>query len=353
MGHGVAPLLYRSLQEVNERACVPERAFDRLEKHYYATAARNLKLFQKLKGILEAFQGVGVEVLVLKGPVLASLIYPGMALRPIGDLDLLIHPEDFQKARQALAGLGYILNPSVPSLKGSELVEYAHYFSQIRFLSKSGPLIETHFCLVNIGVPREDTERIWRRGLEFEGPGFKARMPSFEDILIHLCLHAAQHNFYRLLLFCDIAGLLHKYGALLDWVYVMEAVQTRRMQSLVYHSLIYSQQLFDVRVPEAVLSALKPGFFRRKTFEVVWGEGRILSLHKRKRPASLEAVFCYLAEMDGPASKLLYLYRVLCPRPRWLSAYFSRSVSGLTYMVYLFQYLFGTTFKAASQVKPP
>jgi len=349
--HGVAPLVCWSLKKAKDRILIPEDIFLRLEKTYYATGASNLKLLEKLKVILESFEEAGIRVLVLKGPVLAAITYPNMAVRPISDLDLLILPEDYPRVCKVLEALGYKLAPSIPVLEGSEVVEYAHYFSQVRFLGKDGTVVETHFCLLNMGVPREDTQVIWQRSVQFEGLGFKAQRPSLEDMLIHLCLHAIQHNFSKLLYFCDIASLLQSHGTKLDWTYLTNAARMRRMYPLVYYTLSICKELLDANVPAEVLSELKPRLLRRKGFETIWDINRVLALEKKKRPSAIEAVFCSLAEIDDFQTKLFYLWRVCFPRRKWLSAYFSRPVTSTGYIPDLSRYLMGNMFASKANGK--
>ena len=55
-----------------------------------------------------ALRAAGVEVVALKGAVLAFFHYPDPALRPMGDLDLLLKdPRDLARATDALGGAGW------------------------------------------------------------------------------------------------------------------------------------------------------------------------------------------------------------------------------------------------------
>lgn len=78
-----------SLQRVHERTC---RAAVRLE--------------QALVDLAERLDDAGVAVRVLKGPALAHLAYPDPSLRPFGDIDVLIPPEQLEAARDLLASAG-------------------------------------------------------------------------------------------------------------------------------------------------------------------------------------------------------------------------------------------------------
>ena len=69
---------------------------------------RRAELDRAAVAVLDSFEGAGVRSLLLKGPVLARLLYGSEeAHRDYFDIDLLVGPPDLAKAREALAGLGY------------------------------------------------------------------------------------------------------------------------------------------------------------------------------------------------------------------------------------------------------
>lgn len=71
-------------------------------------AARAVRLFETLAGTIYTLRASGVEVVALKGAALAFFHYPDPALRPMGDLDLLLRdPRDLARATAALLGAGW------------------------------------------------------------------------------------------------------------------------------------------------------------------------------------------------------------------------------------------------------
>lgn len=72
------------------------------------SGARARRLQETLESVVLALRAAGVEVVALKGAVLASFHYPDPALRPMGDLDLLLKdPRDLARATEALGGAGW------------------------------------------------------------------------------------------------------------------------------------------------------------------------------------------------------------------------------------------------------
>lgn len=104
LAQGLGPLLYARLrgQEV-----LPQSAMAELRQAYYESAGRSARINHALETILQALAASGVPAILLKGAALAQAIYGNPALRPMGDLDLLVRPADVDTALATLAGLGY------------------------------------------------------------------------------------------------------------------------------------------------------------------------------------------------------------------------------------------------------
>src|SRR5215212_5005351 len=105
--HGVAPLVYSALKKCNLLNRAPQNAIETLRLGYLRASVSNNLVFQELSNRVERFERENIPVIVLKGGALAVTIYDDAALRPMGDLDLLIPKESVARARQALIEEGY------------------------------------------------------------------------------------------------------------------------------------------------------------------------------------------------------------------------------------------------------
>ncbi len=142
---GVAPLVYAAWRTGDEKQetenCrppatfdIPSAAWEQLKASYYRTAAQNTLLFRELERILAEFERMQIPVILLKGAALAQTIYPDPALRPMSDLDLLVHPDDLTSASRAAQLAHYT----------QEKITYHAYL-------RGGPdyqvALEIHWCL--------------------------------------------------------------------------------------------------------------------------------------------------------------------------------------------------------------
>jgi Uncharacterised nucleotidyltransferase len=137
-----------------------------------------------------------IEVMPLKGPVLAESLYGDIALRPSDDLDLLVRREDFARAESIL--LQNRFNPT------DETDDYHRMFQ------RNNLIIELHFDLASPRGLRFDVNEIWNRSEPAEFRGRSIRVMSGSDRALYLCLHGLKHGFMRLVWISDVDRALRQ-----------------------------------------------------------------------------------------------------------------------------------------------
>lgn len=231
----------------------------RLERHATAVAARNLQLNTELERILHVLNCAGIPVMLLKGAALNLTLYPRPNLRPMSDLDLLVHPEDADRAVRALAEQG--------CRRGMNLVRdgfFPRYHYECELISGSivpvridlhaRPLRPLRYSrTVPIGAFWEDA-RIVRVG-QSEG-----LVPSLETMFIHLAAHAAFHGCSRALWLYDIKRLTDDAGHTMDWSLVLRKSGDWKLSLPVQRAIECTTGLYGPFCPQSILDHLdKPG----------------------------------------------------------------------------------------------
>lgn len=74
---------------------------------YFGYLARSEKQMQAVRQIFRAFEENGIDYLPLKGTILKEL-YPQPEMRPMGDADILIRMEQYDRIAQVMGSLGYV-----------------------------------------------------------------------------------------------------------------------------------------------------------------------------------------------------------------------------------------------------
>lgn len=259
----ISPLLYYILKKTDtNHKIVSENFTKRLKDIYREFMAPNMLLHDELARVLKALQDAEVKVIVLKGAALAETVYGNIALRPMGDIDLLVSEEDLDRAKEVLLKLGF-RKIEYHSLR-DPLEEHPFH---LRFINenKPGAILELHW-----GVARKpfDVEIIGllQRAVAVRSNGIDTYVMCPDDLLPYLCWHTANHQFPRLLWLCDIAQVIKVYGQSINWDSVIERSEKWKIRRAVYYSLYLAKSVLGAQVPERVLSSLRPSRFGTKMF---------------------------------------------------------------------------------------
>src|SRR6266478_5826193 len=121
--HGVLSLVARNLIDnyrVKKGRGLPPEVERSLRSAYEANLRRSLWFTAELARIMQRFERRQLRAVPYKGPVLAQSLYRDLGLRSFSDLDFLISPADLDRAKQALAEIGYRpsgeVNPAIERL---------------------------------------------------------------------------------------------------------------------------------------------------------------------------------------------------------------------------------------------
>ncbi len=339
----IAPLAYAHLNSAS--GPVPEYVLTDLKRSCQQIKIKNALLLDELSRIIPALASKNIKIMVLKGMALIDMVYRDPALRQMRDIDVLIREKDFEEIRRQLLGLGYNTTAELPNMSGVELVEYSHFFDQIKFKKISGALIDSHFRLLNMGLPQKDESMIWDRAVATNIAGVNVLIPSPEDMLLHLCFHTSQHHYSKISHFCDIHEALNlSYDY--DWDYIASVAGSRRIYPSIYHSLLYTGRLLKVNISQDVLDKFKPSYIRRKLFVFTW-EKIIIRHRRRLNFGNLQGPVYYLLEMDGLKEKAAFIYKSFFPPLSWLACRFSLPKTKKLYIKY-FSTLLMKIFKTAN-----
>ena len=161
-------------------------------------AAKNLNLRQVQKGFVKLLDENEIPYVILKGEA-AAADYPDPTLRLLGDIDILVEPENLEKVGKLLEDKGFEADAEE---NGSHRVYRSH---SVR--------IEVHWKIP--GMPENEAisaylQNVIRDAVSVNGE-FKA--PKDEHQVLILLLHAKHHILYEgigLRHLCDLACLFNK-----------------------------------------------------------------------------------------------------------------------------------------------
>ncbi len=174
-------------------------------------------LRDQLYELLRRFRTAGIDPLIVKGWSVSRL-YPETGLRPHGDIDVCVRPEE-----QAVAGV--------------VLADAA---------GRCG-LVDLHAGVADLEDRRLD--EVYRRSRLVPLRDGEVRILSAEDQLRHLGLHFMRHGAWRPLWLCDVAVALESLPAGFDWDYCRSG--DRRLTEWMDCAAALAARLLDAQVPPA------------------------------------------------------------------------------------------------------
>ena len=204
--HALCPLIFHRLQKC-ESGLVPTKQLQRLKTYYQENLARDLVLLDELLSIARDLRARGVDCLPFKGPLLGRAAYDDPAFRQSVDLDILILPTNFAKARDCLEARGYKATNKVGLRQEQFLIRKQHNIQFAR--DNNSLLVELHWRIApDLFASGMGAEQLWDRlkTVKVQDVEFKA-LPT-EELLLTLCVHGARHLWERMSWVCDIAGVL-------------------------------------------------------------------------------------------------------------------------------------------------
>ena len=110
LSHDLGPLWHHCLQSAGLLETLPSESADALRAARMAAAAAYLRQRAALAQVDALFAAQGIAYLVMKGVFVRECVHPDPALRPAGDIDILISPQDRRRAASALMDSGYTVN---------------------------------------------------------------------------------------------------------------------------------------------------------------------------------------------------------------------------------------------------
>jgi hypothetical protein len=301
--HGVMPLITHNLVVNGFSSQVPQPCLDELKQTYHGTMYRNLILYSELAKILSTFNEHGVETICLKGAPLAESLYGNPYLRHVGDMDILVHPEDVAKGGALLADLGY--QQDVTQQNNNHPFHGKPFWKKANFLL----VVELHWHLDDGKLVSFSEPEIWRRAQPLQFEGVSTLVLSPEDNSLFLANHLFKHDSSLLRLLADIAELVKKHEESLDWDYIGSSAHAWQVAPAAYFALIRIKELTDAPVPDSMLEAVKPGICRRWLIDYLLSRETFISPIRDRRLRDWTAHAIRSLMMKGTREMRLVLSR--------------------------------------------
>ncbi|XMB27400.1 nucleotidyltransferase family protein [Paenibacillus sp. BR2-3] len=202
--HRVYPNIYPKIKAITEQ-WVPAEVIRRFHSFYCENTFRMLQLSGEMEYIGKELADSNINVLFLKGPVIAKDLYGDISLRTSCDLDLLIPLDDLFKAEALLMGLGYVKDDYIHTVLNDW--KWRHHHITFNHPQK-GIKVELHWRLNPAPSKEPIFKELWSRRRESSLVSYPIYYLGKEDLFLFLISHGARHGWSRLRWLLDIERLL-------------------------------------------------------------------------------------------------------------------------------------------------
>ncbi len=247
--HEVIQLLYQNLNNVCPEA-VPRGMLSALKFQFQINDIHNRFLSEELLKLLDLFKQHKIPVIPFKGPVLATSVYGNLSLRQFDDLDILVHKQDFFRAKELLISQQY--KSKLTAL--GEVFCFKNYL-QSPFAKNDEKLhLDLHWGIPPRRFHHNNRFKCLWDNLEpvsLAGQSILTFAPE-TALLVH-CMNAAKEPWKQSLKqICDVAEIIRAYPNL-NWKKVFSTAKHLDSQCLLLITVNLARQLLGVSLPEEVL----------------------------------------------------------------------------------------------------
>ncbi|MEP6563679.1 MAG: nucleotidyltransferase family protein [Mesorhizobium sp.] len=173
----------------------PPGLLEWLDSYRRRTVSMNSSCIMDSMAIGQVLRDKHIDFVFLKGPFQQHLLYGDHFMKPSGDVDILVSPTGFFKAREALGSIGYEVAGK------SRSVWWVRFLGEQHMVRGSGAkpsTVDLHYRLQQPGSPSpRDTDGFLRRKRSVAVAGASMPFISASDTLLLSCISVAKALFNR------------------------------------------------------------------------------------------------------------------------------------------------------------
>jgi hypothetical protein len=308
--HRLYPTAYLKLRQLKELQ-LPRYALQQLQADARSNTIHMLRLSAEMERVSGLLLNAGIRALVLKGPVLASDLYGDPALRPSGDLDILVPLDAVDRIGPLLATCGYMKGESgYRTILGDW--KWRHHHAS--FLHGGKPVkLEIHWRL-HPGPGREPGfDELWERRRESRSAAEPVYYLGREDLFLFLASHGARHGWSRLRWLADIDRICRQP---LDEAKLLSLLKRYRGMHIAGQALLLAAGLLGTPLTPALRAIAAQKRAGRLAREALYYIRQMINLHKYPVPEDVSRYHeRHLFALMPVNQKLLFVLSFLYPYP--------------------------------------
>ncbi len=313
---GLAPLMFHHCRKLDILSYLSEPSRKLISRIYQETFLINSHYLRFLKELGETLEQQNLKIIILKGASLLKSVYQDIGLRPMEDIDIMVHPANLQDLKNILKTKGFRPDEIYPDTFKKGIL---HLDLHVDFLS-------THRIKSRKGLLNLNLEEIWQRAVPAGEYGPCIYRLSRHDNMIALLSHLLKHGYRRLIWFVDIKEIIEVEGKKNDWQKTLEHCRIAGAQRLMLYYLVLAKSFLELSVDNDILED-----FGKKKLSFI--EMQILRLRLAgERPGTMTNIL-WLYQLKSPIKKFQFILENIFPEKKIIQQIFpSSSISIKTFL---------------------
>ena len=255
--HGMLPALYPGTAAIGSGPQavpkLPQAVEHRLEREYQGNVFHSVANAAEMIRILAAFGAQGIDAMPFKGVILAAAVYGDFTARAAGDLDILVHRRDLERATALMLEAGYrLFTPVLDDGSPADPDHDEYHFER----EADGMVVELRWRLqMSQHTIRRELGLDWagarRQTIKVAGADMPAMNP--ETTLLVLAMHGCKHVWSRLMWIADIARLIETNPDL-DWDCTLREARRHGLTRALALAVLVAHHVAAAKPPSKVLA---------------------------------------------------------------------------------------------------
>lgn len=255
---------------VSLRNCVSDDFRARLRRMSAEESGYLDAYVQRFGRLYETVKNVQGKILVLKGPALATLVYPIPEMRVSGDIDLLVSSEALMETEAALLAAGYfsdlearIQTGAAPASTMAEVcLQPGDLFvccDGLVFRSEFGEFVELKIDPLDRGLKMPGLSKVFENAITVDVFGLSVNCPNLEDQLLIACCNLQKDLFNDTRRMLDIHLIVEQLNRQhYAWEKLVDRARREFLEPSVWIALAVTCDRLATKLDEKSMNDLRP-----------------------------------------------------------------------------------------------
>jgi hypothetical protein len=255
------PLLYKRLSSKYDDF----EYKNRMKGIYRYFLYKNNLIIHKTRNVFDILMDNDISFVMLKGASLLASYYDDLALRPMSDIDILIHKEDVLKVVEILSKLGW------HAKEDKNIALNLNSRNALNFENEEGFEIDIHWHVI-YQCCWDGAEKPYWNNLEnsyLKDMRIKILNPTM--LLLHTCAHGMRWNEMSAIRWVtDALIIIEKRGTDIDWQLLYNEAEGKNLTYTIKRSMKILKEDFNAPIPDEfikIISNAKVSLYEKKLFE--------------------------------------------------------------------------------------